>query len=295
MRCVAAVGIDNDLAAGQSAIAVGAADHEIAGRVDQEIGRPLRHPALRQCGGHGVADQVLDHGGRVFLPVASLGIVLGRDHDLGASDGLAVDVLHCHLALGVRLQVEQLLRAALLGQHLEDLVREVDRGGHERALLVDLALGASEAEHHALVAGSLLLLALLLLGIDAHGDVGRLSVQQHLDVGAVIGEAVLVVSDVAHHVAGDLRDHFAIDHRVVAVLGEQRRLAAAFPGNDDLVGGAERLAAEPGIHQAVIGDAELDVVLDEGVENGIRNLVADLVGVAFGNRLAGEQVVDMWH
>ena len=71
-----------------------------------------------------------------------------------------------------------------------------DRGRHVRALLVDLALGAGEAEHHALVAGAFLLAALFLLGVDAHGDVGRLAVQQHLDVGAMPGEAVLVVADV---------------------------------------------------------------------------------------------------
>ena len=168
---------------------------------------------------------------------------------------------------------------------------EVDRGRHERALLVDLALGAGEAEHHALVAGAFLLAALLLLGVDAHGDVGRLAVQQHLDVGAVERKAVLVVADVLDHIARDLRDQLAIDLRLVAVLVEQRALAAAFAGDDDLVGGAERLAAEPRVHQAVVGDAELDVVRDERVEDRVRNLIADLVGMTFGNGLAGEQVI----
>ena len=169
-------------------------------------------------------------------------------------------------------------------------MREIDRRRHERALLVDLALGAGEAEHHALIAGAFLLAVLLLLGVDAHGDVGRLAVQQHLDVGAVIGEAVLVVADVLDHAARDLGDHLAIDHRLVAVLVEQRRLAAALAGDDDLVGGAERLAAEPRVHLAVVGDAELDVVREEGIENGVRDLVADLVRMTFGNRLAGEEI-----
>ena len=95
---------------------------------------------------------------------------------------------------------------------LQDLVREEDRRRHERALLVDLALGAGEAEHHALVAGAFLLAALLLLGVDAHGDVGRLAVQQHLDVGAVKGEAVLVVADVLDDAARDLGEQLAVDH-----------------------------------------------------------------------------------
>jgi hypothetical protein len=162
-----------------------------------------RHPAVRQRGGYSGLDQIRHHRGE-FLAVAGLGVVLRRDHDLGAADRLAVDVLHRHLALGVRLQVEQLLRAPLLRQHFQDLVREVDRRRHERPLLVDFAFGAGETEHHALVAGAFLLLAFLFLGVDAHGDVGRLAVQQDLDIGTVKGEAVLVVTDIAHDVARDL-------------------------------------------------------------------------------------------
>ena len=112
-----------------------------------------------------VADQVLDHAGRVFLAVAALLIVLRRHHDLGAADRLAVDVLDGHLALGVGLQIEQLVGAALVGKHLQDLVREIDRRRHERILFVDLALGAGEAEHHALVAGAFFFAALFLLGV----------------------------------------------------------------------------------------------------------------------------------
>ena len=90
-------------------------------------------------------------------------------------------------------------------------------------------------------------------------------------------------------------DQFAIDHRLVAVLAEQRRLAAAFAGDDDLVGGGERLAAEPRIHLAVVGDAELDVVFEKRIEHRIGNLIADLVRMTFGNRLAGEQKIVVSH
>src|SRR5262249_37669607 len=124
---------------------------------------------------------------------------------------------------------------------------------------------------------------------------GRLAVQQHLDVGAVIGEAVLVIADVVHHAARDLGDHLAIDYGMIAVFREQRRLTPTLAGDDDLVGGAERLAAEPRVHQAVVGDAELDVVLDESVEDRVRDLVADLVGMTLGNRFAGEQIVRVRH
>ena len=178
---------------------------------------------------------------------------------------------------------------------LQDLVREEDRGRHERALFVDFALGAGEAEHHALVARAFFLAALLLLGVDAHRDVGRLAVQQHLDVGAVPGEAVLVVADILHDAARDLGDQLAVHDRMAVVFLHQRLLAAAFAGDDDLVGGRQRLAAEPGVDLAVVFDTELDVVRQKGVENRVGNLVADLVGMAFGNGLTGEQVVLAGH
>ena len=136
-------------------------------------------------------------------------------------------------------------------------------------------------------------LALLLLGVDAHGDVGRLAVQQHLDVGAVIREAVLVVADVLDHAAGDLGDQLAVDHRH-AVDGLEQ-LAAAFAGDHDLVGGAERLAAQASVDLAVVGDAERDVLLDEGVENGVGNLVGHLIRMTLGYGLAGEQIIGVGH
>ena len=113
-------------------------------------------------------DHLLDQAGRVFLVVAALLVVLGRDHDLGAADRLAVDVFHRDLALGVGLQVGELAVARASRQHLQDLVREEDRRRHVGALLVDFALVAGVAEHHALVARALFLAALLFLGIDAH-------------------------------------------------------------------------------------------------------------------------------
>src|SRR6185312_4163076 len=89
-------------------------------------------------------------------------------------------------------------------------------------------------------------------------------------------------------VAGDLGDQLAIDHRLAVDGAEQ--LAAAFAGDDDLVRRAQRLAAEAGVDEAVVGDAELDVLLDEGVEDRVGNLVRNLVRMALGNRLAGEQI-----
>ena len=139
-------------------------------------------------------------------------------------------------------------------------------------------------------------LALLLLGVDAHGDVGRLAVQQHLDVGAVTGEAVLVVADVLDHAARDLGDQLAVRPPTCAVTclnsGAWPRPS---PAMTILLVVAERLAAEPRVDLAVVGDAELDVVLEERVEDRVGNLVADLVRMAFGHGLAGEQIIGVRH
>ena len=214
--------------------------------------------------------------------------MLGGDDHLRAADGLAVNVFDRDLALGVGLQVVKLAGTAFLRQHFKDLVCEIDRRRHERVLFVDFALGAGETEHHALVARAFFLAALFLLGVYAHGDVRRLAVQQHLDVGAIIGEAILVVADVPDDVARDPGDQLAINDRLVAVLAEQGRLTAAFAGDDDLVGGGKRFAAEPCVHKAVVGDAELDVIFKKCIEDRVRDLIANFVRMTFGDRLAGE-------
>jgi hypothetical protein len=72
-------------------------------------------------------------------------------------------------------------------------------------------------------------------------------------------------------------------------------MATTFAGDDDLVRGAQRFAAKARIHRAFIGDAELDVVLDESIKNGVGDLIAHLVRVALRNGLAGEQIIGAAH
>src|SRR6516225_6601202 len=269
MGGIAAIGVNNDFPPGETAIAIRSADDEISGGIDEKIARPLRHPAARQRRSHGILDHVADHPGRIFLTVATLRVVLGRYHDLGAADRLAIDISDSDLAFGVRLQVKQRARAAFFRKHLENLVSEIDWGRHERALFVDFALGAGEAEHHALVAGALLLAILLLFCVHTHGDVGRLAMQQHLDIAAVIRKAILVVADVLDDAARDFGNHFPVHDGLSAVLAKQRCLAAALASDDDLIGGAQGLAAKAGIYGALVGYAEPEIVLDKRVENGV--------------------------
>ena len=122
--------------------------------------------------------------------------------------------------------------------------------------------------------------------------------EQHFDLSSVKGEANLVVADVPDHTARDVGDQLAIDtcflaaRMLVAVENlEQRRLAAPLPGNYHFVGRHQRLAAESRVHRTLISDVELDIVGDERIQDRVRNLVGDLVGVPLGYGFAGEEIV----
>src|SRR6266536_251926 len=90
-------------------------------------------------------------------------------------------------------------------------------------------------------------------------------------------ESGLLVADVLDREPRDVRD-------VIAGNGGR---SARLSGDHDAVGGGERLA----------GDADLGRLppvprreLEERVHYLVGNPVADLVGMAFGHRLAGEQI-----
>ena len=143
----AAIGVDDDLAPGEAAIAVGTADHEAAGRIDVEL--LLRaHPALGQHVQH-MGPHDLAH-----LGLLEIGAMLGRDHDRGRPDRLAVDILQGDLALGVGPEAGLGAGMAGLGQGAQDLMGVIDRRRHELR-----RLAAGIAEHDALVAGALVLVA----------------------------------------------------------------------------------------------------------------------------------------
>jgi hypothetical protein len=149
----AAVGVDDDLAAGEPGVAHRAADHEAAGGVHVEDG-PLVDPLGRQRGPDHVVDQRLAQ-----LVVADVGVVLGREHHGVDAAGAAVGaVLDGDLGLRVGPQPVERARLEVLPGDLHDPVRQPDRRGHQLGRLV-----AGVAEHHPLVAGALLLVQALAL------------------------------------------------------------------------------------------------------------------------------------
>src|SRR5207249_3190882 len=175
----------------------------------------------------------------------------------------AVAVLDRHLALAVGAEEGEEPRAPRFAEPLPDAVRGVDGEGHVLPGLV-----AGVAEHHALVACALLLEEPLALG-DALRDVERLPLDRRHDGAAVAVEAALGgVADAADHL---LRDLAELDPR----------LARDLAGDDHEAGLDERLA----------GDAAVRVFGEQCIEDGVRDLVADLVRVALVDRFRRENVV----
>ena len=184
-------------------------------------------------------------------------------------DRAAVLVADRDLALGVGAELGgiALLGPAGVGEVLEDLVGVEDRRRHQLGGLV-----GGVAEHDALVARALVLVA---GRIHALGDVGRLGVQVDGDVVVLPVEARLLVADVLHGLAG----------QGLEVLEGHRIGAAHLARDDDAVGGGQRLDAEPGLRHR----------REVGVDHRVGDPVADLVRMALGDGLAGEQVVGTRH
>ncbi len=168
------------------------------------------------------------------------------------------------LALGVGAQPRQLRVAALahLRLPLDELVRVVDRRRHQRPRLVGRV-----AEHQSLVARALVLGQ---RAVDALRDVDGLLADDVDDTAGAAVEADLggVVADV-----DDDRSH--------------QRLEVDPGGGRDLAGDDR----DAGLDQRLAGDARPRVAREQGVQHGVRDLVGNLVGMAFGDGLGGEKVI----
>ena len=139
----AAVGVDDDLAAGQPGVARRTARDEAPGRVHVDLA--LVDPG-EQFGRTDGVDHEPPHVLAQLLD-ANAGVVLRGDDDRLEALRAAVLVLHRDLRLAVRAQVGQHAALAQRRQPLCEPVREPDR---ERDVVRRLVAG--EADHHPLVA-----------------------------------------------------------------------------------------------------------------------------------------------
>ena len=283
MTTHAAVGVDDDLAAGKAGIAHGAAHNKAAGGVDIDLGVvPLDALGVQDRG-----DDVLDHIGLDDVHVLDGLAVLGRDNHGRDLHGLVVLVAHGDLGLAVGAQVVKGVVLAHGGQALGHAAGQVMGHGHKHGRLV-----AGIAKHHALVAGAHRVDGIARaagLGVkglvDAGGDVGALLVDQVKNAAGIAVKTVLgaVVANAADGLARDL-------------LHVDVGLGAHLAGHDDGTGGGKGLDGAAhvvdvcgnaiGSHVALLG--QLGLLGENRVQDGIAHLVADLVGVTLGYTLGGK-------
>ncbi len=266
----AAVGVDDDLAAGEAGVAHRAADLEAAGRVDQRpvVGHVEVGAGVTQLGEDRLED-VRGDVGREHAVERHVGGVLGRQDDRVELDGAVAVVGDRHLGLAVGAQVGEVAVLADLGEPLGEPVREVDRQRHQLGGVV-----ARVAEHQALVASALLVegvdaaVPVLVGGVDALRDVGALGSDGDRDAAGAPVEALLGA------VVADLEDRLA-DERGDLDVADRRHLT----GDVD----------EPRRHEGLDGDPRVRVLGEQGVEDRVADLVADLVRVSLGDGLGREQ------
>ena len=264
-----AVGVHDDFAPRKSRVAVRASDDELARGVYiifnigivEEAQHLGRIDALAQQSGNEyllyVAGDALAHGGICGGGVCGVGdklVVLRAHHNgINALRAAFVVVLNSHLALGVGTEVSHFLAlAAYLGKHREEFVGKGERQGH-----ISVGLVAGVAEHHALVAGTLLL---RLGAVDAAVDVCALLMDSREDAAAfglkLIGG--LGVTDAGNGAA----------HHVLNVYVSLRLYLAChnhLPRRDEGFAGNFRIRVES----------------QELVEHGVGNLVSHFVGMPF--------------
>ena len=157
-------------------------------------------------------------------------------------------------------------------RHLcQDLLTIVESGGHQVGSFV-----AGKAEHDPLVAGTFILVA---GGIDALRDICGLGMQVVGEIEAVPVEPLLLITDALDRLARGLLDLLADTGRPIAVSVHDSR-ATNFAGEDNAVGRRHRLACDP----------RFGVLGQEQIDDRVRNLVGDLVGVTFRNGFGREQI-----
>ena len=187
-------------------------------------------------------------------------VLRGQD-DRRDIHGFSMLIPHGKLGFRVRSQHGRLARFADLGQTFEDRVRILDRRGHQ---CVGLTAGISE--HDALIARA--------IGIDTLRDMRGLFVQQVGDFHRLPVETVLLVSDAFHSFARDLLDPAHDMFR-----------AAHLTADDNAVRGGKGLTC----------NAREWLLRQKCIDDRIRDLIADLVGMALGYGFRSKGVVLACH
>ena len=260
MRRIAAVGVHDDLPAGQPAVPCRAAHHEPPRGIDEKLGAFMQQMRRNLRTNH-----ALNHG--LFnLLMGHMLIVLGGNHHCIHRHRLAILIRHGHLRLAVRPHPGVGAVLAHLGHPPGQPMSQGNGHGHHFRGFI-----AGKAKHHALIsrAGFMLIRSPGFQGrVHPLGNVRGLIMQrgQHCAGSAVKALLGPVVADFVNHLAHDVR------HRRIALGGHfahhhhQPRGGAGFAGN-----------------------AGIRILFQQRVQNGVGNLVAHFVGMAFGHGFGGKQ------
>ena len=129
--------------------------------------------------------------------------------------------------------------------------------------------------------------------VDALGDVGRLRMQQDVDLGVLPVKAVLLVADIADRTTRGRPETTGIDDFVAVLVGlHQAGRQANLAGDDDAIRGRQGLAGDanrPRVNASLLG-----LSIDQ-IDDLIGDPVADLVGMALRHAFAGEDIVRTRH
>ena len=210
MASGSAIAVNDDLAAGQTTIAVGATDDETPGRID-EIARFFGQQFLGQNGANDFGDHRFCQ-----LFMGNIRVMLGGNDDGIDRHRLAIHVANRQLALGVRTQPGQTAVLADFCLTLHDSVCIIYRQRHEGGGLV-----AGVSEHQPLIACPLVKIEPLPF-IYPLGNIRRLPVDCRQDGTTFIikADVGIVITDATNRL---LRDFAIID----------MRRCRDFSGNDD--------------------------------------------------------------
>ena len=260
-----AVRVGDNLASGQPGVAFRTADDETPGRVHINA----RVLVAQRCWNYVVDHFLGDLAANRFE--GDVRIVLRRNDDRVDPHRLVAIVLYCDLRFAVRAKIRNVAVLAQRGKVTHQIMRQHDRQRHQF-----LGIAARVPKHHALIAGTQPLVAVVgvFAGlsleriVDAQRDVGRLLVDRDADAAGF-----RIESDGRFGIP-DVFDHLAHDTRNIDVCA-RRDLS----GDVYLTRYRERFA----------GYAPLRVRFQNRIEHRIRDLIRDLIGMALGYGLAGKK------
>ena len=243
---IAAVGIDDDLSAGQAGIAVRTSNHEVTGGIDVNIGNigNIKAIATQNRCDHALTDVLTQ-----LLHFKVSAVHNGHYYGINANHIASFIILYANLRFAIGTQ--QIVGMDALGQAIAQCTGQCCRQGHQLG-----SLGTSAAKHHTLIACATDLV------IGAQRDICRLGVNAALNFYAIGIKSIASIN------IADLADCLASNLGIIHCS-----LGGNFATNQAKVCGNHGLA----------GNARSGILRQAGIQNCIGDRIRHLVRMAVGN------------